>query len=222
MSRSILTAQLSDISALLARSGEPMTQAQLSQALGVSRTVISNLMRRALEDGVAELVRLQQRHPGSRGTTPNLYAPPALGSLPFASYSNRAARMERALLLLARYPQGVTQARMNTLTGWGHSAVTTIMYALELAGRVSVKGGTARRPKQYTLPLTGLLTPREPLRRTPSPPREHEALTGELGAARKLVVGLRDRSARGLAIAGNYRLKKAEELYARLIEGDYL
>jgi len=124
--------------------------------------------------------------------------------------------------LLARFPEGVTQARLDVLTGWGRSAVTTIMYALELAGKVCVRGGTARRPKQYTLPPTGTVTPREPLRRTPSPPNPHEALTGELGAARKLVVGLRDRSARGLAIAGNYPLKKAEELYAQLVEGDYL
>lgn len=222
MSRTILAGQLSDIHAALSRSLEPMTQAQLAGELGVSRTAISNLMRRALEDGVAELISVQHRNKGQNGTTPNLYASPALGSLPYLPYSSQTARMERALFLLARFPEGVTQARLDVLTGWGRSAVTTIMYALELAGKVCVRGGTARRPKQYTLPPTGTVTPREPLRRTPSPPNPHEALTGELGAARKLVVGLRDRSARGLAIAGNYRLSKAEELYAQLVEGDYL
>ena len=111
---------------------------------------------------------------------------------------------------------------MDVLTGWGRSAVTTIMYALELAGKVCVRGGTARRPKQYSLPPTGTVTPREPLRRTPSPPNPHEALTGELGAARKLVHGLTVKSARGLAVAGQYRMDVAEKLYAELIAGDHL
>ena len=54
MSRTMLAGQLSDIHAALSRSLEPMTQAQLAGELGVSRTAISNLMRRALEDGVAD------------------------------------------------------------------------------------------------------------------------------------------------------------------------
>ena len=80
---------------------------------------------------------------------------------------------------------------------------------------------SGRGHKRYTLPQAAPVTPCPALPRSVLPPAS-VGLTGELGAARKLVAGLTIKSARGLACAGNYKLSRADELFAQLKAGGWL
>ena len=226
MSRAPNAARMTEIAALLDIAAAPMTRLQIAAALGVTHKAASALIRQAVSEGRAAVVIRREQIPNRSGTTPNLYGPGDGTPAPWKISTRVQDRQGEALALLTEHPEGLTQIKLAYLTGWNHSIVSTCMVALEASGTVNSTGGTARRPKTYTLPQVGTLpqaapvSPRLPLPRAQA--RVRVDLTGELGAARKLVHGLLVKSARGLACAGGYKLSKAEELYAQLIAGNWL
>ena len=226
MSRPLLTPRMAEVVALLDTASAPMSQLQIAAALGIKHKAANALVRKAVSEGLAVVVIKREQIPNRSGTTPNLYGPGDGTPAPWKISTRVHDRQGEALALLTEHPEGLTQIRLAYLTGWNHSIVGTCMVALEASGTVNSTGGTARRPKTYTLlqagtlPQAAPLSPRLPLPRAQA--RVRVDLTGELGAARKLVHGLTIKSARGLACAGNYKLSRAEELYAQLIAGGWL
>ena len=224
MTRALPSTRMAELLALLDTAAASMSQAQIATALGIKHKTASALVRRAVNEGQAAVVSKRDHRVGRSGTTPNLYGP-GDGVPPAWGVTSRAQdRQVDALHLLAKHPEGLTQIRISALTSWNHNIVSTCMVALEVAGKVHSTGGTARRPKTYTLPQEGTMPQPAPL--SPRLPRTQAQvrvdLTGELGAARKLAQGLLIKSARGLACAGNYKLSRAEELFAQLVAGKYL
>lgn len=213
--------RLTQLHDLLTEHGGTLSYAALAGMMDTTLKTIATLMAQATRLDIARnIAPMGRREGGMAQLFPNAVAP--TGRLPTIH-----RRQSEALTLLFNHPAGLTQQQLNDLTGWGHSGVTDCMCALEAAGSVSVTGGVPRRPKIYTLPQAGTVpqaapvAPRPALRRSVPPPAP-VVLTGELGAARKLVAGLRVKSARGLACAGNYKLSRAEELFAQLEAGGWL
>ena len=228
MTRPLLSPRMAEVVALLDTASAPMTQVQIATVLGVTHSSACHLMNRAIKDELAVITSGQQHRIGFKGTTANYYArstatPPAPRYRP----STMEKRQGEALARLAEHPEGLTQAKMNTLTGWGHSAVTDCMYTLEKLGKVFVSGGTARRPKTYALLTFGTpalaartpTTPRPPLPRTLAPVRSD--LGGELEAAYKILATLSNKTAKGLQHRGGYGPRRAQELFEQLQAGGW-
>ena len=218
---------MTQVVALLDAASAPMSQLQIAAALGIKHKAANALVRKAVSEGLVVVVIKREQIPDRSGTTPNLYGPGDGTPAPWKVSARLRDRQDDALALIAEHPAGLTQIKLSYLTGWNHNIVSDCMVLLEKAGRVCVTGGTSRRPKTYTLisagtqPQAAPVSPRLPLPRAQA--RVRVDLTGDLGAARKLLAGGQvSKTARGLAVAGNYKLSRAEELYAQLQAGGWL
>ena len=127
-----------------------------------------------------------------------------------------------------RHPDGLTQIRLGYLMDWNHSIVSNCMVMLEQAGRVRVTGGTARRPKVYTvLPADALLQPSSTSPKLPqlqfrSQMRQQKDAPGELRAPQKLLASLSSKTAKALQHRGNYTPREANRLFELLRAGSWL
>ena len=286
---------LTQLFELLTQHGGTLSYSALAGMMGTNVKTVAAVVMQAKIVGIA---RNLNKRGASIGGLAQLYPNAKSPTSPREEYQRSEGRGLEALALLADHPEGLTQLRLSYLTAWSHGTVCRCMVALELTGQVNVTGGTAQRPKTYTLPadsaprpapaygdhhgpyarqgkalallaehpdglpliliaeklsistrtlrptIHALLAqgklvetilnpsghrtytlPQDALAALPPPraqARVRADLPGELGTARKLVDGLTIKSARGLACAGNYKLSKAEDLYAQLVAGDWL
>ena len=152
-----------------------------------------------------------------------------------ASKSTGIPPTERQELVLAKMRTlGGIELRASNLSaalGWPVSTLSFVLRLLIETGDITVTGNQ-NSGKRYSLPLARLaewhgevtaapIAPvevQQPATRTESHSYPTQLLTGELGAARKLLAGLNSKSARALACAGNYRYGGAEELFGQLRE----
>ena len=280
---------------LLTLHGGTLSYNALAGMMGTNVRVVAAVVMQAKIAGIAHNLN---RRGSNLGGLAQLYPDAKSPTSPREEYQRSEGRGPEALALLADHPEGLTQIRLGYLSAWSHATVCRCMIALEMSGQVNVTGGTAQRPKTYTLPadsaprpapaygdhhgpyarqgktlallaehpdglnllmiagklsistrtlrptihallaqgklietirnLSGHRTyalPQDVLAALPLAPAQvpvRADLTGELGTARKLVDRLTIKSARGLACAGNYKLSKAEDLYAQLVAGDWL
>ncbi len=211
---------------LLTQHGGTLTYNALAGMMGTNVKTVATAVAQARTAKVAYNINKKGASVGGVAQLcPNAVAPVSSRE----TYQKAAGRAVMALALLAEHPDGLSQADIGTLAGWGHATVTRCMVGLEQTGAVDVAGGTARRPKTYTLPQAdsilppvATVAPHQPLPRAQSHARTTPDLTGDLGAARKLVAKLTSKTPRGLATAGNYKLSRAEELFAELKAGGWV
>lgn len=209
--------RLTQLYDLLTEHGGTLSYAALAGMLQITPNAIRKLMCDATVAGFARNTMAKGRgHEGMAQLVSGAAQPVSRSGA--QTYPARLSVVTAALTLC---PGGLTQVNLVTLTGWGTSTVAAYLLQMVMAGDVS-EADLPGRSKTYTLPTAALVAPQQPITRTQSPDRPAVNLTGELGAARKLVAGLRVKSARGLACAGNYKLSQAEELYAQLKAGGHL
>ena len=135
---------------LLTEHGGTLSYNALAGLMNTNVKTVAATVMQAKIGGIAR--NLNKKGAGSGGMAqlyPNAAAPTASREV----YQRSEGRGPVALALLAEHPEGLTQLRLSYLTTWSHGTVCRCMVALEHTGQVIVTGGTAQRPKTYTLPL---------------------------------------------------------------------
>ena len=205
---------------LLTEHGGTLSYAALSGMMGVHLTRVIRIMAVARREGWAENVNA---HMVSRPNVARLIAGARSPTPVRESHHVPYQRQAEVLALLGDASGGLSLTTLAIKLYTSTRTLRPTMQGMVQTGELVETVLSGRGHKRYTLPTAAPVAPRPALPLPRTQPRPAVNLTGELGAARKLLVdGQISKTARGLAIAGQYRMDVAEELFAQLVAGNWL
>ena len=212
--------RLTQLHDLLTEHGGTLSYAALAGMMDCTEKAIAAIMAQARSAGVAHN-RNKKGHSigGVAQLTEGATAPVPLRR----PYVPLSVRLDRARAALAEHPHGLTRLELSELVGCKDCTAGSDMRMLTELGEVISSTAHSNIPAIYRLmSLTAPSAPQQPVTRTQSHSYPTQPLTGELGAARKLLAGLNSKTPRALACAGNYRYGRAEELFSELRAQGYV
>ena len=201
--------------ALLAEHPGGLSQIDLAALTGWSSGMTSGCMAALEQSGQVCVTG------GTAGHVAKTYRLATAGNI--EAQPGRCTREAQILALLTEHAAGLSQGVLASALGMSQTNVRNHLSHLGLAihsrkqGRHTIVSlSAAELEHRCAVELVMPSAPQQPVTRTQSHSYPTQPLTGELGAARKLLAGLNSKTARALACAGNYRYGRAEELFGQL------
>ena len=210
--------RLTQLHDLLTEHGGTLSYAALAGMMDIHLNRVIRTMVIARREGWAENA---SAHMKSRPNVARLIAGAKSPTPVRGGHYVQYQRQAEVLALLGDAPGGLSLTMLAIKLYTCTRTLRPTLQGMVQTGEVVETVANGRGHRRYMLPQAGTVASRPALPRTVLP-RPTVDLTGELGAARKLVAGLRVKSARGLACAGNYKLSRAEELFAELKAGGHV